>query len=272
VNEPNTLALVTQQVLASMRVLSDRTAQICALTSIVMAVVSIAIAPGADPGTGTWLVLLGVGALSMLAIITFVASRSTRIAPPDRQHRLTAAVTFAVVAMVINLFFGFWSTVLLATALVALVRQARALRPGDFPWMMCATIVTLIPWWLWSALGTWDAGLIILLPLAALAYISGEHIREAYAPPPAGDRILSGRAHRYGGWMGMLLGGILIIVAGLIGESAHEWLALAGMTMAFGVALEAGVPQSETHPGRSSAAISDIAFVIAALCWLTSIT
>lgn len=271
-NEPNTLALVSQQVIASLRVLSDRTAQICAVTSIVMAIVSIAIAPDADPGGGTWFALLGIGALAMLAIITFVASRSHRIGPHDRQHRLTAAVTFGVIALVINLFFGFWSTVLLAVALVALMRQARALRPGTFPWMMCATIVTLIPWWTWTALDAWDAGLLILLPLAALAFISGEHIREAYAPPPAEDRILSERAHRYGAWIGMLLGGILVITAGLIGESAHEWLALAGTAMALGVALEAGMPQSDTHPGRNSAAISDIAFIIAAICWLTSIT
>lgn len=272
VNEPNTLALVSQQVIASLRVLTDRTAQICAVTSVVMAVVSIAIAPGVDPGTGTWLALLGIGALAMLAIVTYVASRSLQVAPHDRQHRLTAAATFGVIALVANLFFGFWSTLLLGIALVALTRQTRDLRPGTFPWLMAATIVTLIPWWIWTALGTWDAGLLILLPLAALAYITGEHIREAYAPPPAEDRILSTRAHRYGAWMGMLLGGILIIVAGLVGESSHEWLALGGIVMAFGVALEAGTPDSAAHPGRNSAAISDLAFVIAAICWLTSIT
>jgi hypothetical protein len=271
VNEPNTIALVSQQVIASLRVLTDRTAQVCAVTSIVMAIISIAIAPDADPGAGTWFALLGIGALAMLAIITYVASRSGQASPPDRQHRLTAAVTFGVIALIANLFFGFWSTVLLGLGLFVLIRQARALRPGAFPWLMCATIVTLIPWWLWTALDTWDAGLLILLPLAALAWLTGEHIREVYAPPPAEDRLLSVRAHRYGAWMGMLLGGILIIVAGLIGNSSHEWLALGGMAMAFGVAIEAGTPDSTTHPGRTSAAISDLSFVIAAICWLTSI-
>lgn len=255
-----------------MRVLSDRTAQICAVTSLVMTIVSIAIAPDVEPSGGTWFALLAVGALSMLAILTYVASRSIYLSPANRQHRLTAAVTFAVIAFVINIFFGFWSTALLAAAIIALARQARTARPGDFPWIMCATIVTLIPWWVWTALGTWDAGLLILLPLAILAFISGGHIREAYGPPPAEDRVLSVRGHRFGAWMGMLLGGILIIVSGLVGESSHAWLAMGGITMAIAVAMEAGVRISDSLPNKTSAAISDTAFVIAAICWLTSIT
>ena len=177
-----------------------------------------------------------------------------------------------MLALLANLFFDFWSTLLLAAAMIAVARQARSLRPGQYPWLLNATIITLIPWWIWTALDTWDPGLLVLMPLAALAFLTGQHIREAYAPPPAEDRILTERAHRYGAWIGMLLGGILIIAAGLVGESSYAWLALGGIVMAIAVALEAGVRLSPTHPGRTSAAISDIAFVIAAICWLTSIT
>lgn len=255
-----------------MRIRSDRAFQVSAFAAFLVTLVSIEIAPNAEPGAGSWLGLLAIGGLAMLAVVTWVASLSSRAHPSDRQHRQTAAVTFAVIAVALNLFFGFWSTALLATALFAVARQARMLRPGEFPWLLNATVVTLIPWWIWTALDTWDPGLLILLPLAGLAFLTGEHIREAYAPPPADDRILSERGHRYGAWMGMLLGGILIIVAGLIGNSSHGWLALGGITMAVAVALEAGSRLSPTHPGRTSAAISDIAFVVAALCWLTSIT
>lgn len=271
-NEPTTPVLVWQQVLASVRVLSDRAAQTAVFTALVMTMISIEIAPNAEPGAGSWLGLLGIGGLAMLAVVTWIASKSRYAHSADRQHRLTAAVTFAVIALVGNLFFGFWSTALLAAAMIAVARQARSLRPGEFPWLLNATIVTLIPWWIWTALDTWDPGLLILMPLAALAFLTGQHIREAYAPPPAEDRLLSERAHRYGAWMGMLLGGILIIAAGLIGESSHAWLALGGITMAIAVAMEAGARLSPTHPGRTSAAISDIAFVVAAICWLTSIT
>jgi len=272
VDIPNTLALVWQQVLVSLRVLVDRTAQICAITTLFMTVISIGVAPDVEPGPGTWLTLLAIAGLSLLAVVTYVASRSYQASPANRQHRLTAAMTFAVVALLLNLFFGFWSTALLAAAIITLARQARTVRAGSFPWIMCATIVTLIPWWTWTALDDWDPGLLVLLPLAILAFISGGHIREAYAPPPVEDRLISTRAHRYGAWMGMLLGGILIIVAGLIGESSHAWLALGGIIMALGVALEAGVRISDDHPGQASAAISDTAFVLAAICWLTSIT
>jgi hypothetical protein len=272
VNEPNTPALVWQQVIASLRVLSDRTIQASAFAALIVTIVSIEIAPNADPRAGSWLGLLAIGALTMLAVVTYVASTSIRAHPSDRQHRQTAAMTFAVVALLLNFLFGFWSTALLTAALIAVARQARTLRPGEFPWLLNATVITLIPWWIWTALDTWDPGLLILLPLAVLAYITGQHIREAYAPPPAEDRILSERGHRYGAWMGMVLGGILIIVAGLIGNSSHAWLALGGSTMAIAVALEAGSRLSSTRPGRTSAAISDIAFVVAGLCWLTSIT
>lgn len=271
-NEPTTPALVWQQVLASIRVLSDRGAQASVFTALIMTMISIEVAPDIEPGAGSWLGLLAIGGLSMLSIVTWVASKSRHADPANRQHRLTAAVTFAVIALLANLFFGFWSSALLAAAMIAVARQARALRPGDFPWLLNATIITLIPWWIWTALDRWNPGLLVLMPLAALAFLTGLHIREAYSPPPAEDRILSERAHRYGAWMGMLLGGILIIVAGLIGESSHAWLALGGITMALAVALEAGVRISPTHPGRTSATISDIAFVMTAICWLTSIT
>lgn len=271
-NEPTTPVLVWHQVIASVRVLADRAAQTAVFTALIMTLISIEVAPDAEPGAGSWLGLLAIGGLAMFAIVTWIASKSRHAHSADRQHRLTAAVTFAVLALVANLFFDFWSTALLAAAMIAVARQGRTLRPGEFPWLLNATIVTLIPWWIWTALDTWDPGLLVLMPLAALAFLTGEHIREAYAPPPAEDRILSERGHRYGAWMGMLLGGILIIVAGLVGESSHAWLALGGITMAIAVAMEAGVRISPTEPGKTSAAISDVAFVIAAICWLTSIT
>ncbi len=271
-NEPNTPVLVWQQVIASLRILADRTVQTTALTALLMTMISIEIAPDATPGAGSWIGLLGIGASAMLSIITWVASNARRLHPADRQHRRTAAVTFAVVALLANFFFGFWSTALLAAAIIAVLRQSRSLRPGEFPWLLNATVVTLIPWWIWTALDSWDPGLLILAPIAALAFLTGQHIREAYAPPPAEDRVLSERGHRYGAWMGMLLGGILVIVAGLVGESDDGWLALGGVTMALAVALEAGARLSPTHPGRTSAAISDLAFAFLAVCWLTSIT
>lgn len=271
-NEPNTPVLVWQQVIASLRILADRSVQTTALTALLMTMISIEVAPDTDPGAGSWIGLLGIGALAMLAIITWVASNALRLHPADRQHRRTAAVTFAVAALLSNLFFGFWSTALLAAAIIAILRQARSLRPGEFPWLLNATIVTLIPWWIWTALDSWDPGLLMLAPIAALAFLTGQHIREAYAPPPADDRLLSQRGHRYGAWMGMLLGGILVIVAGLVGESDHSWLALGGVTMALAVALEAGSRLSPTHPGRTSAAVSDLAFAVLTVCWLASIS
>lgn len=269
---PTTLTLVWQQVLLSLHVLRDRTALICAGTTLVMTLIAIATAPGADPGAWSWIGLLLVGALTMLAIVMLVASRHPALSAADRQHRLTAAATFGIVALALNLTFSFWSSILLGLAMVLVARQALALRPGTFPWLLCATLVTLIPFWVWAALDAWDPGLLLLIPLAALAYLSGGHIRDAYETPAPDDRLLSMRAHRLGAWMGILLGGLLVVIAGLIGESSYAWISLGGISAAIFIALEAGIPRPDDQPGRYSAALCDGAFVVAAVCWLISIT
>lgn len=269
---PTTPGLVWHQVLASLHVLQDRTAQTCAITSLLMTVIAIGSAPDASPGFLSGFGILVIGAVTMMSVITFVASRHPAISPANHQYRVTAAFTFGVVALLLNLFLGFWSTILLALGIILLARQAVRVRPGTFPWLLCATLVTLIPWWVWAALDSWDHGLFMLLPLAALAYLSGGHMRDAYQQPPAEEPVLSTRGHRLGAWMGMLLGGILIVVSGLIGESSYAWISLGGIGMAVFVAIEAGLSRPVDQPGRHAAAICDTAFVFAAVCWLIGIT
>ena len=268
---PSTAVLVMNQILSSLHMLRDRTAQIAAVTSLCMTIIAISTAPSRSPGFWPWFGLLLIGALTMLAILTFVASRHPIISSSSRQYRLTAALTLSAGALALNLLFGFWSTMLLAAGMMLIARQSIRVKPGSFPWLMCATLITLIPWWIWTALGTWDTGLIVLFPLAALAWLSGGHIREAYDDQTDSEHLLSSRGHRLGAWMGMLLGGILIVVAGLIGSSSYAWISLGGIAMVIAVALEAGIPRPEHRPGRYSAAICDGAFVAAALCWLVSI-
>ncbi|HEV2072447.1 MAG TPA: hypothetical protein VGR29_02285 [Thermomicrobiales bacterium] len=269
---PTTVLLVWNQVLSSLHVLRDRTAQACALTSLIVTLIAIATVPDIVPGFWDWFFLLLIGALSMVAIITFVASRQASVAPADRQHRVTAAFTIGVIALVLNIFFELSSTILLGIGMVMLARQAVRVRPGTFPWLLCATLVILIPWWVWSALDAWHPGLFLLIPLAALAYLTGSHIREAYATTDDAPRPLSTRGHRLGAWMGMLLGGILIVIGGLIGSSSYGWISLGGIAMAVAVAVEAGISRPEDQPGKYSATICDGAFVIGGLCWLISIT
>lgn len=268
---PSTAVLVLDQIIASLQVLRDRTARAAAITTLGMTVIAIATAPGIDPGFWTWAALLFTGALTMTAIITFVASRERGIPEADRQHRITAAVTIGVIALVFNLFFSFSSTLLLGLGMVTLARQALRIRPGVFPWLLCASLVILVPWWIWAALDAWDPGLLLLIPLAALAYLGGSHIRDAYAEA-GDDRVLTARGHRIGAWLAMLAGGIVVVTAGLVGESSYPWVSLGGITMAVAVAAEAGVSRPDDQPGKYASAICDAAFVTTAVCWLVSIT
>jgi hypothetical protein len=71
--------------------------------------------------------------------------------------------------------------------------------------------------------------------------------------------------------MGILLGGLLVVLAGLIASASYPWIALGGISSAIFVALEAGVPRPDDQPGRYAGAICDGAFLAAALCWLISL-
>lgn len=270
---PPTLSLVLNQIVASMHVLQNRSAQVATATMVAMTLISIATAPGTEPGFWSWIGLLVISILAMLATLTWVASRTPFISPDNRQYRLTASVTLGVLALALNVFYSFPSTLLLVIGLVVLGRHAGHLRPGAFPWLLSTALVTFVPWWIWSALGAWDAGLLVLVPLAALAWLSGGHIRAAYRSPEDDVRApLSMRGHRLGAWMGMLLGGILIVVSGLIGDASNAWIALGGILMAVAVALEAGMSQPDEHPGTHSTQICDGVFAVVAICWLISIT
>lgn len=269
---PPTLSLVLNQIVASLNVLGGRTAQAAAITMVGMTFVSIATVPDADPGFWSWCGLVLICLLAILAVLTYTASCNPLASPANRQYRRTAAVTLGVLSLAINLLFSFPSTLLLLIGLVMLGRQAGRIAPGAFPWMLCATLITLVPWWIWSALDLWNAGLLVLVPVAVLAWLSGGHIREAYRIRDEEDPSpLSMRGHRLGAWMGMLLGGILVVLAGLIGESTNAWIALGGILMAVAVAMEAGISRPDDNPGKHSAAICDGAFVALAICWLISI-
>lgn len=270
---PPTLSLVLNQIVASMIVLRHRSAGFATATALAMTLISIATAPGTEPGFWSWIGLLLIGTLSSLAVLTWVASRNPLVAPDNRQYRLTAAVTLAAIALALNLVFSFLSTLVLAVGLVMLGRQAGRVHPGSFPWILSAALVTFVPWWIWTALGAWHPGLLVLIPLAAIAWLSGGHIRAAYHPPAdENPSPLSMRGHRLGAWMGMLLGGILIVAAGLVSDASNAWIALGGVLMAVAVALEAGISRPDEHPGKYATAICDGAFAILAVCWLISLT
>lgn len=270
---PSTVVLVLNQIAASLNVLRDRAAQTGAITAFVITIIGIATAPGRNPGIWPWLGLLLISVLCMLSIVTIAASHYPLISPANRQRRVTASITLGVIALVMNLLFGALSTIVLGLGLMILGRHAVRIRPGVFPWLLCAAMITFIPWWIWIALDAWNTGLLILFPLAMLAYLSGSHIREAYRVKKDDENHpLSKRGHRLGAWMGILLGGILVIIAGLIGNSVNAWIALGGVLMAVAVAMEAGIFRPEDNPGKYSAALCDGAFAIAAVCWLIGIT
>lgn len=269
---PITVVLVWKQILLSLQLLRVPAAQASVVTLVFMTAVSAVTVPDNTPGISDWIVLLLVVSLSTVAVISFMASRHPIVPRADRQYRETAAVTIAVIALILNLFFNPVSTLFLGVGMFALTHRTTRLCAGSFPWVACAILVTLVPWWVWTALDSWDAGLLILLPLAALAHLGGNHMVDAYASHDEGESSLSKRAHRLGAWMAILLGGILIVVAGVIGSSSYAWISLGGIIMAISIAIEAGIPRPGNEPGKYASVLCEGAFFLAALCWLVSIT
>lgn len=268
---PTTPALVWHQLLASFGILRDRFAQVSLAAAVVQTIIALGVAPHHVPSVGDTVAVMVIGLLVVTAVVSWIASTDVRAAADERQHRQTAAVTLGVSALVFNAILGLSSTVILALMMALVIRQARRLQPDRFPWVLTAGLLTLIPWWVWTAIESWDAGLLMLVPLVGLAWISAEHLRLGQELPGPNEAHLSSKGHRFAAWIAMLGGGALLVLAGMIGHEANAWLALGGIVMVIGVAAEAGAPSQGAMPGRYSIAISNLAFYLAAICWLVSV-
>ena len=273
---PPALVMIRMPVVASLALLRRRAAQQTAAVAVAIAVLATWFAPDAAPSSLDWvriLLLVSAGALGLLMLI---AARDPAVQPAERQQRLIGAGIVVLVVTLLNVTFTVGTAIVFSTgfSLIAVVAMQEERRVS--PWQFQALLGVAIPIWVWTALGAWDWGLLMLVPLAALAFISDRHIRDAAKarssnPPTDAMTTLSRRGHRLGSWLGILGSALLTLMVGLVSDAANTWVTLGAIGAIGAVALEAGFPGSGLAAARRSIWVCDAGLAWIALCWMVSL-
>ena len=273
---PLAIVMIWMQLQAAASLLRHRAVQICIAAAFTMSVLATWFAPDTSPSFWDWfriILLVGVGALGLLM---FLASRDELLQPADRQQRLIGAGLLALVAILLNVTFSLGTAISFSIGFSLIALFAIQDLRGRSPWLLCGLLCVIVPFWVWTALQAWHWGLLILIPLAALAFVSDRHIRHAASTsgsdtPSSVTGNLTRRGHRLGSWLGILGSALLVLVIGMLSDASNTWVALGAIGAVTCIALEAGLPGSGTEGSRRSIVLCDAAAAWIALCWMVSL-
>lgn len=273
---PLAIVMVWTQVIASASLLRHRAVQLCLLAAFAIAMLATWFAPDTETSFGDWFRIVVLVAIGAIGLLMFLSARDPLIQPADRQQRLIGAGLLILIAILVNATFGIGTAVTFSIgfSIIALV-AIQDLR-GRSPWLLCGMLGVLVPFWVWTALEAWHWGLLMLVPLAALAFVSDRHIRSIVAAPertavePRSSR-LTPRGHRLGAWLGILGAALLILFSGVLSDASNTWVTAGAIGAIAGIALEAGLPATEGTDAWRSIVLCDAALAWVALCWMVSL-
>ena len=149
--------------------------------------------------------------------------------------------------------------------------QAFNIRPQQSVWPLIGLTGLVVPFWTWTALGAWNGGLLLLLPIAALALVGDEHMRQASTLEPEPGDPISWRAHRLASWIAILLAAALTLIVALTTSVPDTWVAIGAIGAIRLIAMEIGYPRADDAPREYSVLFTDLAFLWIAFCWLVSL-
>ena len=273
---PLALVMIRMPVAASLALLRHRDARQSAVVALVIAVLATWFAPDTASSWLDWtriLLAVGVGALGVLMLI---AARDHTIQLAERQQRLVGAGVLVLIAIVLSATFTFGAAIVFSIGFSLLAVLAAWDGPTGSAWQFRGLLGVTIPIWVWTALQAWDWGLLVLVPLAVLAFISDGHVRDAATArgsdttTHAGTK-LSRRAHRLGSWLGILGSALLILTIGLVSDATDTWVALGAIGAIVCVGIDAGLPGSGTAAARRSISLCDAGLAWIAFCWMVSL-
>ncbi|MCA9832915.1 MAG: hypothetical protein KC435_03160 [Thermomicrobiales bacterium] len=229
-----------------------------------MALVSLWTTPREMSGGDTTLVVIAaiVAGIALAAIRATQSEDSADIRFSWHAIAFAGVVLATVLAIVVRPLGGLALLVVLAF-LVWL--QARSLRVSRL------AMIAIVPWWVWIAADAWYWQLLMLVFMQILALVATAQLHDAGFWPEDTERIMSARAHRYAGWLVVALAGVLVVSIGWVADIGKPWLALAGVTLAAAIPLEAGFGATPGEGGRRSSALVYTAFTIASISWLIGI-
>jgi hypothetical protein len=273
---PLAFGMIRSPVVASVALLRHRVTQQSAFAAVAVAVLATWLAPDASPSSLDWariLLLVSVGALGLLMLI---AARDPSVPLAERQQRLIGAGVLVLMATLLNATFTVGTAIMFSTGFSLIAMLAVQDDRQGSSWQFQGLLSVIIPIWVWTALGAWDWGLLMLVPLAALAFISDRHIRDAATarrsdPATNAVTLLSRRGHRLGSWLGILSSALLTLTVGLVSDAANTWVALGAFGAIGAIGLEAGLRGLGMAAARRSIRVCDAGLVWIALCWMVSL-
>lgn len=234
--------------------------------SVLLGFTAIALLSVPEPISGAKILWLILAALALAISMTNIHLAHNIEAPGDSLPHIIVGFAAAMIAVVISLFVRPVSGLLLL-----IVRMMWGTTSERRPFVTAALMVLTIPMWIWLAAGAWRWELLLLIPILGLGLLAVNHLMDTHAWPEGEDRILSQRAHRYAAWIAIALTGILMVLVGLLGDVSRSWLALAGVTLAAAIPLEAGVGTTDEGSAKPGLRIVMAAYFIAIACWLIGI-
>lgn len=266
------LANVGHHFLASRTLLHRRQVQVAIIIAAVATLVSIVLAPDASPSTWDWIRIILIGLLGASSVLMFTSGQLLAADSLDRRPRLVIAGALVAVALLLNLTFTLGTALVFSIGFTVIVLIATGDATYRTTKIIASALIATIPCWVWSALQAWTAGLLLLIPLAAIAVISVGHMRAATNPISGSGSLLSPRAHRLACWLGVLGSALIAMVAGLLSDASNGAVALGAVGAIVFVGLEAGLPRASASGLRwSPIAIVDVALLWVTVCWIVSL-
>lgn len=269
---PQVLESLWRQVHISISLVRFGTVRLVSITAYLITGLAIVLAPGASPIGWDWARMLLILGTATVALLCFLASRDTETSSESQQQRLFAAAFFVTCSLLINITFGLGTAITFSIGFTLVALLARLDNLSRSPWLLCGALGIIIPFWIWTALDAWHVGLLLLVPLSAVAVVSDGHMRDAVLYQAASSPALhtiSSRAHRLASWLGILASALLILIAGLPGDNASSWLVAGALGAVIGIALQVGVRRTGTMP--LTILLCDAALAWIAVCWLASL-
>lgn len=241
-----------------------RTLTIAATSTVLVATWS---APGGAAGAVDW---LRIGTILIASLLTVLLLADDRPGSADDQPRLLGSLFFLLLAIVVNLTYGLGTAVVYSIGCSLIGVAVLRLRGDARTWLESVLIALLVPQWIWLALDVWDAGLLLLIPLAALAILSTGHRRFAVRRA-GGPATISGRAHRLASWLGVLTAALMTLLVGLVSDASNTWVSLGAIGAVLALGLEVGLGRTGSSDQDRGAAAIDVALAWVALAWLISL-
>lgn len=272
---PQALESIGQHIRISIALFRFRTVRLIGVTALLVTVLAIILAPDASPSGWDWARILLILATATIAMLCFLASRDTAMPPEVQRQQLFTAAILVTFALLLNVTFGLGTAIVFSTGFTSVALFAHVDDRGRSPWLLCGALGIIIPFWIWTALTAWHAGLLMLVPLGAIALISDGHMRDAMLDDETASkapRAMSPRGHRLASWLGILASALLLLIVGLPADSSPSWLVMGAIGAVICIALEAGLPRmTQVSMARRSVLLGDLALAWIAVCWLASL-